>query len=862
MSAIETGYRHGKDRTNNPTTEMAKTSEAERKKPKRHTLDIKEKSRRSIPTLDWNRDVEHKTAWAPILATQERIEPAEWVKSLSKRVEQLDLFASFDQYRNPERAMWEWYVHRGDWQNRLIHADAIRAMSSLLEHEHFAGEVQCVFMDPPYGMDFDARYMDDTLSVNAFRDTYENGIHSYLDQLRSTLILARELLSESGSLFLQIGDINVHRCAVVLDEIFGPENRVSTITFATTGGGSSTKSISKAGDYFLWYAKNREEMYFQTLYEDQDIAEWCASQTFAGGGVDFPDGTSRALTAEERRDPERNLPEGARLWGMSPLLSQGGALGKEQGEPFTYNGINFAEGLENQQWRVDKRGLEALGRQGRLWTNAKDGTSVASANQLRIKVYRDEMPGRRITNMWSKTMAPRNKRYAVQTAETAIERCFLMTTRPGDLVLDPTVGSGTSAVVAETWGRRWIGIDASRASIAVARERILVHNYPKPLLVGSKEGFEKEQELRQAAGQDPLAERPRGELDPATGIVVERKKYVSAATLAYDGREDKTTNRKITWLVNWPVGGRNKGRIASRFTVETELLDVYQNPDELLKPAQAARNVAWQERVIAMLDNAGIKGGRGHSHWNVEGLESIAEKSSNGTQAGEITHKAILVDVQSGKRRNAVFAIWPEDAKVDTSGIHRNVQEALSYIEDKPVLVVVGAEFADGVRTSADVGHWAAKVMTVKAGTDLHIKGTQSRTGSDTSMVLVAEPTVRIENVGDDQFRCILTGWNEYDPIAGIHRFMEIGMIGMWMLDTNYDAMQFRARRIHLPKKLRAKENRELLEGLIGRDRDAAAINAVFGMRSEPFAKPTTGQIAVRIITAGDGVVMGTFPVQ
>ena len=860
MSAIETGYRHSKERANNPTAEMVKTSGAERKKPKRHALDVKEKSGRLIPTLDWNRAAEHMTVWAPILATQERIEPAEWMKSLSNRVEQLDLFASFDQYRSPERAMWEWYEHRGDWQNRLIHADAIRAMSSLLEHEHFAGAVQCVFMDPPYGMDFDARYMDDTLSVNAFRDTYENGIHSYLDQLRSTLILARELLSESGSLFLQIGDVNVHRCAVVLDEVFGPENRVSTITFATTGGGSSTKSISKAGDYLLWYAKNREEMHFQTLYENQDIADWCASQTFATGG-DFPDGTSRALKPEEWREPEGNLPDGVRLWRMGPLLSQGGAQGKEQGEPFTYNDIKFAYGLENAQWRVDRLGLESLAKRDRLWTNVKDGTRVASVNQLHVKMYRDEMPGKRITNMWSKTMAARNKRYAVQTAEMPIERCFLMTTRPGDLVLDPTVGSGTSAVVAETWGRRWIGIDASRASIAVARERILVHDYPKPLLIGSKEGFEKEQELRQATGQEPLAERPQGELDPATGIVVERKKYVSAAALAYEEREDKTANRKITWLVDRPVGGKNRGRIASRFTVETELMEVYQNPEELLKPAQAARNVAWQERVIAMLDNAGIKGG-GRSHWNVEGLESIAEQSSNGTQAGEITHKAILVDANSGKKRNAVFAIWPEDAKVDISGLHRNVQEALGYVEDKPVLVIVGAEFADGVKASANVGHWAAEVMTVKAGTDLHIKGTQSRAGSDTSLVLVAESAVRIEKIGEDQFRCALTGWNEYDPIAGIHRFEDIGQVGMWMLDTNYDAMQFCARRIHLPKRLRAKENRRVLEGLIGKDRNNVALKAVFGMCSEPFVRPTTGQIAVRIITAGDGVMMGVYPVQ
>ena len=862
MSTIETGYRHGKERTNNPTAEMAKTGHMDRKKPKRHALDVREGRRKQIPTLDWNRETEHKTAWAPIIATQERIEPAEWMKSLCNRVEQYDLFASFDQYRNPERAMWEWYEHRGDWQNRLIHADAVRAMSSLLEHEHFAGEVQCVFMDPPYGMDFDAQYMDDTLSVNAFRDTYERGIHSYLDQLRSTLLLARELLSESGSLFLQIGDVNVHRCAVVLDEVFGPENRVSTITFATTGGGSSTKTISKAGDYLLWYAKNRDKMYFQTLYEQQNEAEFCESQTFAAGG-DFPDGTSRPLKPEEWRNPTEKLPVGTRLWRMGPLLSQGGAPGKEQGEPFTFQGINFARNLETQQWRVDRRGLESLATKGRLWTNIDSGTNAASVNQLRVKIYRDEMPGKRITNIWAKTIAARNKRYAVQTGGKAIERCLLMATRPGDLVLDPTLGSGTTAVVAEAWGRRWIGIDASRASIAVARERILVHDYPKHLVIGSEEGFQKEQELRKQVGQELLAERPQGELDPATGIVVERMKYVSAATLAYEGREDKAANRDITWLVDRPVGGKSNGRIASRFTVETELIDVYQNPEEMLKPAQAARNVAWQERIVDMLDYSGIKGRRDGNHWNVEGLESIAGQSSNGARVGELTHKAVLVDAVSGKKRNAVFAIWPEDAKVDIVGIHRNVQEAISqHVEEKPILAIVGAEFADGVTGSTEAGHWALEVIAVKAGTDLHVRETRSRRGTDTSMVLVAEPAIKIEEEPNDQVRCVLSGWNEYDPIAGINRFEDIGQIGMWMLDTNYDGVQFCARRIHLPSRLRKKENRKILERLLGRNRDKIALNAVFGERSEPFQRPKTGQIAVRIITVGDGVMMGVYPVR
>ena len=240
-------YRHGAQRRNNPTAEMATTSHPERRAPSRHRTDVKESDRNRIPTLEWKRKRETKTVVAPLLSTVEKIDPSAWIETLRRQPEERDLFASFDRYENPDRAKWEWYEHRGNWQNRLIHADAKRAMASLLEHEQMAGEVQCIYFDPPYGMDFDARYMDDTVQVTAFRDSYEGGIHTYLDGIRETALLARELLSVTGSFFMQIGDVNIHRCAMVLDEVFGPENRVSTIMYATGGGGSSTKSIIEGG---------------------------------------------------------------------------------------------------------------------------------------------------------------------------------------------------------------------------------------------------------------------------------------------------------------------------------------------------------------------------------------------------------------------------------------------------------------------------------------------------------------------------------------------------------------------------------------------------------------------------------------
>ena len=847
-------YQHGAQRRNNPTAEMASTSHPDRRAPKRHRTDVKEADRNRIPTLDWKRKRETKTVVAPLLGTVEKIDPSAWIDTLRRQPANLDLFASFDRYSNPQQAKWEWYEHRGNWSNRLIHADARRAMASLLEHEQMAGELQCIYFDPPYGMDFDARYMDDTVQVTAFRDSYEGGIHTYLDGIRETALLARELLSESGSFFMQIGDVNIHRCAMVLDEVFGPENHVSTITYATGSGGSSTKSISKAGDFILWYAKDFDApMFFQTLYEEQSIEAWCDSQTFAGGGVDLPDGTSRVLKPEERRDPKRNLPEGAILWRMGGLLSQGPSDG-EQGRPFTYNGVQYGpEGLQRWQWRVDQAGLEHLADTGRLWSHVKDDTRIASASQLHMKIYRSEMPGRRLTNHWAAKIAPNDKRYAVQTGDLAITRCMLMTTRPGDLVLDPTGGGGTTAVVAERWGRRWISIDSSRESLAVTRERVLVHDYPCHLLIGSQEGFAEEQKRRNTAGQERLSKQPDGEMDPATGFVVDRIPYVSAATLAYAGRADKKGKREITWLVD-RTAGRKSGRVCSRFTVETELMEIYQRPDEMVRPGQAKRDVNWRERIVRMLDESGVRSDSGQ-HWNVEGIQSLINEETKGETPGLLSHSATLVDRKTGQKKPAAIAIWPEDAKVDVTAIQRNVRQVQNYPARKlEVLVVVGAEFAGGTEPGTGGHQWFVEVMRIKAGTDVHLAGVTDRRNTS-SLVLVAEPSIVVEKTESGMFVCTVHGWNEFNPVTASANWRNREDIQMWMLDTDFDGTQFCARRIHLPKRLRKQGNRRILEELLGPDASQEALRATFGWTSMPFARPQSGEIAVRVVTAGGGMM-------
>ncbi len=850
-------YEHGAVRQNNPTAEMTTTSHAEMLKPKSHPIEVKEKDHNIIPTLDWRRKKEKKTLAAPLLNTVEKIDPKAWIDTLSKQSTEPDLFASYDRYANPEKAKWEWYQHKGNWQNRLIHADAKRAMASLLEHEQMAGEVQCVYFDPPYGMDYDARFMDDSIQVTAFRDTYEGGIHTYLDGIRETALLARELLSETGSFFMQIGDINVHRCALILDEVFGPENHVSTITYATTGGGSSTKSISKSGDYILWYAKNREApMCFQTLYEEQTVEEWIDTQTFAGG-VDLPDGTSRPLDSKERRNPKELLPNGFRLWKMGGLLSQGPSKG-EQGKPFIYQGVQYGpKALENNQWRVDLAGLNHLANSGRLWSNVKCKTKFASALQLYCKIYQSEMPGTRVTNLWSKLIRPSDKRYAVQTGDPAIQRCILMTTKPGDLVLDPTSGGGTTAVVSETWGRRWICIDSSRESLAVSRERVLVHDYPNHSLLGSDIGFKEENKRRIEAGQELLKIKPEGELDPATGFVYDRIPYVSAATLAYANRPDKKQKKQITWLVDRTAGSKN-GRVCSKFTVETELIEVYQRPEDMVRPSQAHRDMNWQNRIIQMLDETGVRSDSGQL-WQLEGVESIlSEQQIDEKRSGLLSHSAILVDSKTGRKEKAVIGVWPEDAKIDISAMQLNVRAAMKRNAGE-ILVVVGAEFADGTEPGHKGHKWAIEVMRVKAGPELHLTGVKDK-AKTSSLVLVAEPAVKLETVEKDLFKCTLCGWNEFNPVTANAQWHSTNNVQMWMLDTEYDSTQFYARRIHLPHRLRKKENRKVLEGLLGRECDSDALNATFGWTSQPFSIQKNQQIALRVITTGGGMMSWSGP--
>ena len=494
-------YRHGSQRRRNlPTEQTGGFMEDGERAPVRYAPPIRE---RSGPVLSWDRgeDLERIETDATPLYITEKIHPSAFVEQL-RSLEPAPLFGDFNNL--PRDAEYNWYEYEGNWQNRLIHGDSVKVMASLLEKEGMAGKVQMIYMDPPYGIGFKSNMQVDTQSrnvpenakglpsdpqqVQTFRDTYQNGIHSYLDNLYRNFVHARELLSESGSIFMQIGSENVNRVALVLDEVFGSENRVAQIAFAKRGSSTATV-LPEVADYVLWYARDRSLLRYQQLYETRDRRAWLDSVTWAAM-LELPDEEPRSLTPTEFTNLSL-LPDDAKLFQRARITSQHiSTTGRS--DPFIWKDKEYRP-LPGDQWRVDHDGLQNLADADRLF---------ATGDTLSLKIYDHESPGGKIHNLWAQHMAPRDLHYTVETAQSVVERCIYMSTEVGELVLDITCGGGTTAAVAERLGRRWITTDTSPVAIAIARQRLLAGTYDWYQLQDSAEGAVLEQELgRGGAGR-------------------------------------------------------------------------------------------------------------------------------------------------------------------------------------------------------------------------------------------------------------------------------------------------------------------------------------------------------------------------
>ena len=679
-------------RSNLPTEQTEPLMGAGDKAPRPFTPAGRERD--DEPVLAWSREAIPQTYEAHPLYVREKIHPGAFVQSLKAGKAQTTLFDDFNGLPSPDAA-YEWYEHAGNWQNRLIHGESARVMASLAERERLSGRVQMIFFDPPYGIGFKSNFQIstrnretaenrkglpcDTRTIRAFRDTYDRGIHSYLDQMLEKLTLCRELLTESGSIFVQIGDENVHRMAVALDEVFGHENRVATIPFATTSA-SSANTLASVADFLLWYAKEKSEVKYHQLYEPLTRAEKVEHMS-SYAMVELADGSTRSLTREEGIDPETHLPDGARLYRRMRLDSLGTST-TGRSEPYHWRGRDWPC-PPGRHWSVSREGLDRLAGLGRL--DAAGPESILS-----WKRYENEVPGRRIHNVWSRQMSTSDKRYVVQTAANVIERCLLMATDPGDLVFDPTCGGGTTAVAAETWGRRWITCDTSPIAVAIARQRLTTAAFDYWKLADSADGAAAEAEF--AGLPVPLGPAEGWGQDPARGFVYERVPAVSAGILGYD------ENAPPTLLVNQPKRTSGVVRVTSPFTVESESPWSHVPFDDAgngsTGEAVAATPVEHAEFVGTVIEAlkrspihaAPASGRAGDLH--------ISEIEPWPGSRDLVSHLVTYTVGERGVERRAGLVIAPEDATVTAAMIRKAALDTAQSIHNADLAIIVGFEFA------------------------------------------------------------------------------------------------------------------------------------------------------------------------
>jgi len=443
---------------------------------------------------------------------------------------QPDLFADFNGLDADPEAKTEFYAHEQHWTNRMILGDSLQVMASLAEKEQYRGSVQCIYVDPPYGIKFNSNWQVSTRSrdvkdgkldqvsrepeqIKAFRDTWKDGIHSYLTYLRDRLTVARDLLADSGSIFVQIGDENVHRVRALMDEVFGEDNYVSMISFRTTTG-LAQAVLDKSCDYILWYAKSYENLKYRQLFKEKGIEDDTGGRYRL---VQFSDCTRRSLNASERGEPSI-LPEGAHIFRRDNLTSQSG--GESLSFKINFHGMNFNPG--KGYWKTNFEGMERLKKADRL--------SNPTEKSIQYVRFLSDFPLSTFNNVWTDTQTGAftdPKLYVVQTNTKVVQRCILMSTDPGDLVLDPTCGSGTAATLAEQWGRRWITIDTSRVALALARARLMGARYPYYLLADSPEGQRKEAEL---AARPPSDQPTHGDI--RHGFVYKRVPHITLKAIA------------------------------------------------------------------------------------------------------------------------------------------------------------------------------------------------------------------------------------------------------------------------------------------------------------------------------------------
>ena len=727
------------------------------------------------------------------LHVHERVDPRSILRSVQKEPSaQASMFAE----RRPLREALDFYKHKEGWTNRLVAGDSLLVMNSLLEKEGMGGKVQMVYIDPPYGIKYGSNFqpfvgkrdVKDGASedltrepemIKAFRDTWQLGIHSYLTYLRDRLLLAREMLTESGSLFVQISDENIHRVRMLMDEVLGTDNFVSLITFTKTSSLGS-KLLGRRCDYIIWYAKDIKNIKYRQLFLPKAIGEGSSYTR-----VELPDGSRRNMTEEERKNPNL-LPQGAEPFTMSALTSTGST--QTLLYDFEFNGRTIKAG--KRDWRTTKEGMQRLIQQGRVWGEGIFPRYVQKFSDFPVKI---------MESLWQDTGGASGKTYVVQTSITPIQRCLLMTTDPGDLVFDPTCGSGTTAFVAEQWGRRWMTCDTSRVALVLAKKRLMTAIFDYYVLANPKQG-----------------------VGGGGGFQYESVPHVTLKSIA----NNEEPAREI--LYDKPIKDSKRVRVTGPFTVEAVPAPHVKSTDELkaLSAEETRKQASWRDELFRT--GIRLKGGE-KMHFN--SIETVPYKY---IQAEGETKE------DSPKRVLIVFG--PEHAPLGQRTVELALQEAKYPNPD--ILLFCAFKFDPEAAKNIDditpeqVG---MQLLRVDMNNDLLVDDLKKGSRSSESFFFVGRPDVKIHRLDDSSIQVEVLGFDYYNLKSGELESGHAEKIAMWILDTDYDGRSVFPSQVFFPgegwgrlaKNLRAQIDEEKMD-------------AFRGTRSLPF-KPGE-QIAVRII--------------
>ena len=785
---------------------------------------------------------------------QEKIDPRIIVENLRETAKtpetepELTLFNDFDGLEGTQ--MLEFYEHEGNWSNRMILGDSMIAMTSLAEKERLSGKVQTIFIDPPYGITFGSNWQFSTRKkevrdgnvneltrqpeqVKAFRDTWERGIHSYLSYMRDRLQVAHTLLTTTGSVFVQIGQENLHLIRNLLDETFGSENFCSVITFAKTSALGSAL-LPSSHDYIVWYARDKKLVKYRQLY----VPRMERSELGTFSWMELLDGTSRRL---ERREltGEIALPIGSRRFRAADITRMSSSeIGSYE---FEFEGLGYRPSGA-RRWASNPDGMRRLVQCNRV---LKQGATLA------YKLFEDDFPYMALGSVWNDTILGTfsTKWYVVQTSTVAIARCILMTSDPGDLVLDPTCGSGTTAIAAEQWGRRWITIDTSRVALTLARTRLMSARFPFYLLSDSEEGHQREVETSGL----PRTSSHFGR-NIRNGFVCKSIPHVTLKSIAGNELITNDLNRDSAReianqfvekevLIDQPFVDRRKVRVSGRFTVESL------SPHRSISQDVNDLTDDFVSRIIGHLKSAGVQ--------NTYKGERLRFDRLDLYPGAWINCEGEYSDADANIKRVAVV-IGPEFGTVSADLIREAAIEATDG-RGFDVLIVCGLAF------DPLVGEQAKKfgrliVLPTKINPDLTMPdGLLKNTGSGNLFTVFGEPDIDISRTVDGKVVVKVNGVDVYDPTTGVVRSGKVNDIACWFIDSNYDQKSFFVRHAHFTG---GNEPYESLAKTLRTEIDLEAWSALYSNESQPFDVPTTGRIAVKVINHFGDEVMQIYDVK